>query len=137
VKIIEIVASQTTYNFEIADFHTYYVTDSKVLVHNLCKLNPEDIRYTQKSISSKFKKDGSIDDMIKGLKDGSISADDVPAIKVFKRNGKIYSLDNRRLYAFKQAGMKTINVQWASKIEVRGQLWKFTTITDGLSIRVR
>ena len=36
VKIIEIVASQTTYNFEVADFHTYYVSDSKVLVHNLC-----------------------------------------------------------------------------------------------------
>ena len=28
---------ETTYNFEVADFHTYYVSDSKVLVHNDCK----------------------------------------------------------------------------------------------------
>ena len=27
---------ETTYNFEVADFHTYYVSDSKVLVHNDC-----------------------------------------------------------------------------------------------------
>ena len=26
--------AQTTYNFEVADFHTYYVSDNKVLVHN-------------------------------------------------------------------------------------------------------
>ena len=27
---------ETTYNFEVADFHTYYVTDKDVLVHNKC-----------------------------------------------------------------------------------------------------
>ena len=27
---------ETTYNFEVADFHTYYVSDCKVLVHNKC-----------------------------------------------------------------------------------------------------
>ena len=27
---------ETTYNFEVEDFHTYYVTGSKVLVHNKC-----------------------------------------------------------------------------------------------------
>ena len=26
----------TVYNFEVADFHTYYVGDSGVLVHNMC-----------------------------------------------------------------------------------------------------
>lgn len=36
----------TTYNFEVADFHTYYVSDNKVLVHNKCAFaefydNPE------------------------------------------------------------------------------------------------
>jgi hypothetical protein len=25
------------YNFQVEDYHTYYVTDSGVLVHNLCK----------------------------------------------------------------------------------------------------
>ena len=31
-----LTAPETTYNFEVADFHTYYVSDSKVLVHNAC-----------------------------------------------------------------------------------------------------
>ena len=26
----------TVYNFEVEDFHTYYVSDSAVLVHNVC-----------------------------------------------------------------------------------------------------
>ena len=28
---------ETTYNFEVADFHTYYVAESKILTHNKCK----------------------------------------------------------------------------------------------------
>lgn len=27
---------ETTYNFEVADFHTYYVAESKILTHNKC-----------------------------------------------------------------------------------------------------
>lgn len=27
----------TVYNFEVEDFHTYYVSDTNVLVHNMCK----------------------------------------------------------------------------------------------------
>lgn len=36
VKAIHNDEPETTYNFEVADFHTYYVTESKVLVHNVC-----------------------------------------------------------------------------------------------------
>ncbi len=36
---------ETTYNFEVADFHTYYVGSTEVLVHNKCrgknKLRPD------------------------------------------------------------------------------------------------
>ena len=28
---------ETTYNFEVEDYHTYYVGDISVLVHNACK----------------------------------------------------------------------------------------------------
>lgn len=28
---------ETTYNFEVEDFHTYYVSNSDILVHNSCK----------------------------------------------------------------------------------------------------
>ena len=36
VEVETLTEAETTYNFEVADFHTYYVSDSKVLVHNMC-----------------------------------------------------------------------------------------------------
>ena len=33
-------APVTVYNFQVEDFHTYYVGDNAVLVHNLCTKNP-------------------------------------------------------------------------------------------------
>ena len=36
VEVETLTEAETTYNFEVADFHTYYVSDSKVLVHNKC-----------------------------------------------------------------------------------------------------
>ena len=37
VRTIHYDIPQTTYNFEVADFHTYYVSEANVLVHNRCK----------------------------------------------------------------------------------------------------
>ena len=39
VKVETLFVPETTYNFEVADYHTYYVSDSKVLVHNNCKVD--------------------------------------------------------------------------------------------------
>lgn len=78
--------------------------------------------------------------MIDGLKNGTIDPNTIEPIKVFEQNGKIYSLDNRRLYAFKQAGMKRINVKWVNpkNVDVAKKISDhFTTTTDGLSIIVR
>ena len=36
VELEALTEAETTYNFEVADFHTYYVTDKDVLVHNKC-----------------------------------------------------------------------------------------------------
>lgn len=36
VKVIKLKKSIRVYNFEVEDFHTYYVADQKVLVHNKC-----------------------------------------------------------------------------------------------------
>lgn len=81
-----------------------------------------------------------VDDKIKGLKDGSIEPRDVEPIRVFKQDGKIYSLDNRRLYAFKQAGVSEIRVNWINPTTSKYSSIisrHFTTLTDGLSIIVR
>jgi len=142
IEIEKLDKPETKYNFEVEGFHTYYVTEKAVLVHNVCAstLDPADIRFTQDSISSTFRDGSSIDDLIEGLKNGTISADEIPTIRVFEMDGKIYSLDNRRLYAFKKAGVRRINVEWVnpSTPEIAKELtWKFTTINNGISIRVR
>ena len=36
VEVEKLTEAETTYNFEVADFHTYYVTEKDVLVHNMC-----------------------------------------------------------------------------------------------------
>ena len=36
VRAIHYDIPQTTYNFEVADFHTYYVAKISLLVHNVC-----------------------------------------------------------------------------------------------------
>ncbi len=44
IQVEELETPETTYNFEVEDFHTYYVTESKVLVHNMCyNLEADDI----------------------------------------------------------------------------------------------
>ena len=47
VEAEQLAEAETTYNFEVEDFHTYYVTEKAVLVHNTCQLDPNDIYYTQ------------------------------------------------------------------------------------------
>ena len=78
--------------------------------------------------------------MVDGLRKGNISKNDVKSIRVFQKDGKIYSLDNRRLYAFKKAGMKEINVKWINPTSNKYCLLikrHFTTINDGVSILIR
>ena len=36
IQVEKLFEPETTYNFEVADFHTYYVSESNVLVHNAC-----------------------------------------------------------------------------------------------------
>ena len=56
VKIEELESPEMTYNFEVADFHTYYVSDSNVLVHNMCK--PESPKKLNNSEIKKFDAEG-------------------------------------------------------------------------------
>ena len=36
IRVQKLRAPETTYNFEVEDYHTYYVSNDKVLVHNRC-----------------------------------------------------------------------------------------------------
>lgn len=45
---------------------------------------------------------------------------DIPIIEVFRHSdGNIYSINNRRLYAFKMAGIDSVPVKWVSRNSMR------------------
>jgi hypothetical protein len=141
------------YNFEVADVHNYYVRGHglrgpPIRVHNasifgcasapkggLERANPADIRFTQDTVSPNFSKGGTLTNAVNRLRSGKLSADDFPAIRVVEHNGKLYSLDNRRLSAFKAAQLDDIPIQRLDLADsvVRSEfLKKFNPINDGL-----
>jgi RHS repeat-associated protein len=94
------------------------------------------IRFTQDSISSSFRDGSTVDDLISGLRNGTIDPSTIPSIRIFEVDGQLFTLDNRRLYAFQQAGIP-ISTQPATSSEIQNESYKFTTNNGGISIRVR
>ncbi len=99
-------------------------------------VDPRTIRFTQDSIKSTFKDGRSLRGLIDDLKSGKITSDGLPAIRTFERDGKLYSLDNRRLKAFQEAGVP-IRTRPATADEIANETFKFTSKNGGASIRVR
>ncbi|MFI9112904.1 RHS repeat domain-containing protein [Streptomyces venezuelae] len=99
-------------------------------------ISPKAVRYSQDSIKGSFKDGQSFEQAIDALKEGRTKASDFPAIRIFEQQGKIYTLDNRRLYVFKEANVP-INFRRATAQEISNESWKMTTQNDGTSIRVR
>ncbi|ELO9006827.1 RHS repeat-associated core domain-containing protein, partial [Salmonella enterica] len=97
-------------------------------------IDPKDVRYMQSSIKNQtgeYTVLGNAD----ALLNGTLKPSDLPAIKIWKDEfGKIWTLDHRRLAAFKLAGLDNVPFKWASPSEVANQMWKMTTKTDGKSI---
>jgi hypothetical protein len=50
--------------------------------------------------------------------------------------GRLYTLDNRRLEAFRRAGLE-VPYRMATPDEADSERWKFTTTNQGLSVIVR
>jgi hypothetical protein len=100
-------------------------------------INPNTIRFSQDSVAANFRPPyGSVDDLAAGLADGSIDPSTVDPIRLVEYNdGGIYTIDNRRLYAFQQAGLD-IPYQKLDSIP-SGELFKFTTPNQGVSVTVR
>nr|WP_281422305.1 RHS repeat-associated core domain-containing protein [Arthrospiribacter ruber] len=100
-------------------------------------IDPSSIRFSQSSISPNFRNGSSIDDLVSGLRNGSIDPLSVDPIRIVERNGEIFTLDNRRLKAFQEAGVdipfQKVNLDSLPKRELE----KFTTTNNGESIRIR
>jgi len=109
---------------------------SKIIGSAIRFRNPGSISFTQSSIKRNFSDGGSIDDLIAKLRSGQVKSDALPPIRIFRKDGKVFSLDNRRLYAAQQAGVK-IKTVGATQDEILSEAWKFTTKNGGASIRVR
>jgi len=102
-------------------------------------MKPSHIRYSQDSIKDTYKDGKKVADTIAGLKDGSINPSEIPQIRLFWKDGKIYSLDNRRLATFQESG-RDVPYRMATRREVKNDIEegnKFSTLNDGVSIRVR
>ncbi len=120
------------------------------------RMNPQKIRFTQSTCTNQ----GSgytVQGNIQGLQDGSLSPDDIPPSKVFQKtpemnwgsqtkngytgstdnlvDGEWYTLNNRRVYAFQEAGITDspiVDVSDNLKL-LRSKTWQFTTENGGTS----
>ena len=124
---------------------------------NIRYMNPMDIRFTQNSISSRFRNHGNrgagqpITTLIDGLRTGRVRISEIPPIRVFLSDwiidnyeelglveedieglerGVTFTLDNRRLYVFQQAGMRSIRTVSARYDELSDESYKLTTFFD-------
>jgi RHS repeat-associated protein len=131
------------YNFTVDKDHDYFVGETGFLVHNAncgCGEDPltwlEDpnlIGFTQDSIGNTIHlPDGSeipLQGYINALQSGEINPGDVEPIRVFGGpDGSLWSIDNRRLYAARQAGVPA-NTRAATREEALRR--KITTKNNG------
>jgi hypothetical protein len=100
------------------------------------KWHPSHLRFSQDSISARFKDGGTLQAVIEGLKNRDIAPESFPPIRLFQWEGHLFTLDNRRLYVFQQAGMPIHTLTLPAR-QFFPELWKFRTQNMGVSIRVR
>lgn len=98
-------------------------------------IDPNSVRFSQDSISANFSNGQSVAAFWRGLANGSIKASDVPPIRLVERDGKLFTMDNRRLVAFQQARIP-VAYRMASVEEAANEAWKFTTMSEGRSIQL-
>eukprot|EP01119_Soliformovum_irregulare_P000918 TRINITY_DN10673_c0_g1_i2.p1 TRINITY_DN10673_c0_g1~~TRINITY_DN10673_c0_g1_i2.p1 ORF type:complete len:149 (-),score=17.39 TRINITY_DN10673_c0_g1_i2:90-536(-) len=68
------------------------------------------LRYTHNFVFLKFSDGRRVCDTVSDLQTGKISIDDIPPIRVILYKSLYWSLDNRRLHVFKEAGIETVPV---------------------------
>ncbi len=96
--------------------------------------DPANILYTQDSIASHFTDGAAIQSLADALAAEKVKPGDVEPIVVQLYNGRLYSYDNRRLWAFKRAN-KEVRCRFASPREIENNKSKLTG--DGRKIVIR
>ena len=99
--------------------------------------NPQDANFMQNSIKNQTG-EYTVLGNVEALKNGTLHASDLPEIRIWKDSyGKIWTLDHRRLAAFRLAELDSVPFRWATDEEIASQIWKMTTKTNGTSIKLK
>lgn len=100
-------------------------------------VNPKDVNFMQSSIKNQTGEHTVLGNA-EALKNGTLQATDLPEIRIWKDvDGKLWTLDHRRLAAFRIAELDSVPFRWATDEEIAGQMWKMTTKTNGTSIKLK
>lgn len=92
-------------------------------------LNPSEIHFMQSSIKNTTGNFTVLQNAL-ALKSGNLNPE-VLRMNVWQdASGKIWTLDHRRLAAFRLSGLQEAPIQWANP---NGQMWKMTTTNGGTS----
>ena len=86
----------TVYNFEVADFHTYFVGDDSLLVHNMCAKSGgmNNLRVLKERVIKGYKISMDLEKGGSGLNNIHLKVNNV---KYFYQNGEFISSTGRRL----------------------------------------
>ena len=105
----------------------------------LITLQPSEIYFTQASIRRTFRfSSQTIYETRDAISENRISVDSIPTIKVIKKSGKYWTLDNRRLWVFRELDLlgKLPNVTVEEVTYVPETEWnmKYNTQNGGTSV---
>ncbi|XP_078491909.1 uncharacterized protein LOC144747615 isoform X2 [Ciona intestinalis] len=105
---------------------------------NLRIMKPSKIQFSQDSVAKSFKNGTDLHETCQLISTGSVSADEIPPIRVIIKDDKAISVDNRRLYVFRvleKAGcLRSIKVQVINQFDAEN---RFTSTNDGCHARLR
>ena len=118
-------------------FANYDATMHEALESGSNTVNPKDVNFMQSSIKNQTGEHTVLGNA-EALKSGALKATDLPEIRIWQdADGKLWTLDHRRLAAFRMAELDSVPFRWATDEEVANQMWKMTTKTNGISIKLK
>ncbi|MEZ0371914.1 MAG: hypothetical protein ACAI44_22675 [Candidatus Sericytochromatia bacterium] len=100
------------------------------------RVDPGRIRFAQDSIRETFKEasEGTVWDLVQALNRGQVKPEAVEPIQIVLRYGRVFTLNHRRLFAFKQA---RLSIPYHKAVFAPEHLRYFTTDTCGETIMLR
>lgn len=100
-------------------------------------IDPKIPRFMQSSISNKTG-EYTVLGNAEAIREGKLSPNDLSLVRLWvDDNGEIWTLDHRRLAAYKMAGLEEIPFRWATEVELSTEYWKMDTKDNGESMVVR